>query len=92
MRHENNLMSRSMTDCDLAFLPARVMRIRKGQGQWVEKNRCCILAGYAVLVQVGFSPPQEPRSLTLAFMPTRIDPVAVGLRRNRGRRQVAATA
>ena len=53
MRHEHDPMSGGMTDCDLSFLPASVMRIGKGQCQRVEEDSCRILEGYVVFAQIG---------------------------------------
>jgi len=52
MRHEYNLLSAGTADCDLSILPTGVIRVGKGQGQWVEKDGCRILEGDSMLSQV----------------------------------------
>ena len=49
-------MSAGMTDRNLPFLPAGLMGIGKGQSQCVEKDRCRLLNGHAVLplIRLGF--------------------------------------
>ena len=53
MRHKDDSMAGRVTDRDLPFLTAGVIRIGKGQSQWVEEDRCSVIEGYAVLVEVG---------------------------------------
>ena len=52
MRYEDDLLRAGMADGDLALLPAGVVRVRKGQREWIEEDRSRILEGDTVLVEV----------------------------------------
>jgi len=84
MRHEYNLLAAGTTDDDLSFFPNGMIRVRKRQGQWVEKNRSRILKGDSVLSPVAlclFRVRLIDRSLSLPHPPRETKQVARTSRR-----------
>ena len=81
MRHEDDPMSSGSTDRNLAFLSVGVIWVGIRPGQRVEENRCRIVKGYAVLLEIGlrrvpllhhrFSLPQRNRRTSSLLPRTR---------------------
>ena len=53
MRHEHDLMSGGVPDSDFPFLFAGMIRIGKGQRQWINEDGRRVIKRYAMLFDVG---------------------------------------
>ena len=53
MRYENHRMPDCIANGDLALIFTRMVRIGKGESEWIEEDCCGLIKRYVVLLEVG---------------------------------------
>ena len=60
MGYKDGVVTGGVTDRDLPLLSARILRIGKGQSEWIEEDGRRLIKGYTVLPDVGLCLPCIP--------------------------------